>query len=241
MGIEKSLRVSEGKMVAAEAALIQGDLSKLSVDERLIYYKQVCESLALNPLTKPFGYIAFRNGELKLYALKDCTEQLRARDGISVTKIEKMDVEGCIAFVAYGSSHKNGRSDCATGVVPTKGVSGEALANAVMKAETKAKRRLTLSLCGLGMLDESEVSSIEGAKIVTPEYTPDVSPPAALPKPVVANFYLYDISMAPEEKRASLAEFFKTNKVAEVTPNVFASPKQLAKLSSILVGERNSL
>src|SRR5439155_4115860 len=26
-----------------------------------------------------------------------------------------------------------------------------------MKAETKAKRRLTLSLCGLGMLDESEV------------------------------------------------------------------------------------
>jgi hypothetical protein len=29
-----------------------------------------------------------------------------------------------------------------------------------MKAETKAKRRVTLSICGLGMLDESEVESL---------------------------------------------------------------------------------
>lgn len=35
---------------------------------------------------------------------------------------------------------------------------GEALANAMMKAETKAKRRATLDLLGLGMLDESEIS-----------------------------------------------------------------------------------
>jgi len=33
----------------------------------------------------------------------------------------------------------------------------------MMKAETKAKRRVTLAICGLGFLDESEVDSIKGA------------------------------------------------------------------------------
>jgi hypothetical protein len=33
----------------------------------------------------------------------------------------------------------------------------------MMKAETKAKRRVTLSICGLGMLDETEVADIPGA------------------------------------------------------------------------------
>ena len=35
-----------------------------------------------------------------------------------------------------------------------------ALANAIMKTETKAKRRATLSICGLGFLDESEIETI---------------------------------------------------------------------------------
>jgi hypothetical protein len=39
-------------------------------------------------------------------------------------------------------------------------------ANAMMKAETKAKRRVTLSICGLGWLDESEVGSIAQARVV---------------------------------------------------------------------------
>ena len=32
-----------------------------------------------------------------------------------------------------------------------------------MKSETKAKRRVTLSLCGLGMLDETEIETIPSA------------------------------------------------------------------------------
>ena len=37
---------------------------------------------------------------------------------------------------------------------------GDVLCNAIMKAETKAKRRVTLSVCGLGFLDESEIETI---------------------------------------------------------------------------------
>jgi hypothetical protein len=61
--------------------------------------------------------------------------------------------------------------------VSIKGLSGEALANATMKAETKAKRRLTLSLVGLGFLDESE---IEGA---TADVDPTTGEIVERPKP----------------------------------------------------------
>ena len=36
-----------------------------------------------------------------------------------------------------------------------------------MKAETKAKRRVTLSICGLGMLDETEVETVPQPLSVT--------------------------------------------------------------------------
>jgi hypothetical protein len=53
--------------------------------------------------------------------------------------------------------------------VATVGLKGDALANALMKAETKSKRRVTLSICGLGMLDETEVDTIPDARKVESE------------------------------------------------------------------------
>ena len=68
----------------AEAALIVGDLSKLSPEQRQAYYLRVCESLGLNPLTRPFEYLTL-NGRLILYARKDCTDQLRSLHDVSVS------------------------------------------------------------------------------------------------------------------------------------------------------------
>jgi hypothetical protein len=53
-----------------------------------------------------------------------------------------------------------GRTDIARGAVTLQGLKGEALANAIMKTETKAKRRATLSICGLGFLDETEIEDM---------------------------------------------------------------------------------
>ena len=150
--------------VAMESALIDGDLSKFTAEQRVVYYKNVCESLGLNYLTKPFAYIKL-NGKLTLYALKDCTEQLRQRDGVSIRDIRTQSLDGVFIVTAYATS-KDGKEDVATGAVPTLNLKGEALANAFMKAETKAKRRVTLSICGLGWADESEVASIPNAKTV---------------------------------------------------------------------------
>ena len=148
-----------------ERVVVGGDLSKLTSAERLLYYRQVCESIGLNPLTRPFQYITL-NGRLTLYAGRDATDQLRKIHEVSITDLTTQRMEDLYVVVAKATDGK-GRVDAATGAVSLAGLKGEAAANAMMKAETKAKRRVTLSLCGLGLLDESEVDSVPEAKRVT--------------------------------------------------------------------------
>jgi hypothetical protein len=148
-----------------EKALLGGDLSKLTVPERLSFYNSICTSLGLNPLTRPFEYIQL-NGKLTLYARKDCTEQLRTNRRISITGLQREVVEGVYVVTAKAEEQTTLRTDESIGAVPIANLQGEAKANAMMKAETKAKRRVTLSICGLGMLDETEIETIPGAKVV---------------------------------------------------------------------------
>lgn len=143
---------------ALESVIIHGDLSKLSPIEKVQYYKATCESMGLNPLTQPFAYIKL-NGKETLYAKRDATDQLRAIHGVSVTECKTTIIGDC-HVVTVAVQDRNGRTDMGTGAVPFKGLTGDALANALMKAETKAKRRATLSICGLGMLDETELETI---------------------------------------------------------------------------------
>lgn len=143
-----------------EAALIQGDLKSLSSDERLSYYRQVCESVGLNPLTKPFEYVTL-NGKLTLYALKGATDQLRKLHDVSIEPPQIQDVND-LFIVTVTARDASGRTDSDVGVVGKKDMGGN-VGNALMKAITKAKRRVTLSICGLGMLDETEVETIPNA------------------------------------------------------------------------------
>lgn len=151
----------------AEMVLIQGDLSKLEEGEKVKYYMTVCKSLGLNPATKPFQYISL-NSKLVLYATKDATEQLRKIHRVSVTDITATEMRD-VYVVTAKVRDATGRVDAATGAVNVKGYTGDSLANAIMKAETKAKRRATLSICGLGMLDESELETIKDARTFTQE------------------------------------------------------------------------
>lgn len=145
-----------------EAVLLGGDLSRLTADQRVKYYAAVCTSLGLNPLTKPLEYIVL-SGKLTLYARKDATEQLRRRDGVSIVELTS-ERFGDLFVVTAKAQDKTGRTDVATGAVALANLKGDALANAVMKSETKAKRHVTLSICGLGLLDESEIASTPDAR-----------------------------------------------------------------------------
>ena len=147
-----------------EQALVEGDLKNLTPSERVEFYNRTCESLGLNPLTRPFGYIVL-NGKLTLYAQKACTDDLRKLHGVSITEIREEN-DGDVYKVWATARDRTGRTDCDLGAVPLGKLQGDALANAKMKAITKAKRRVTLSICGLGWLDETEVTTIPGARQV---------------------------------------------------------------------------
>lgn len=156
---------------AIEQVLIGGDLSKLSPSQRVQYYKRTCESLGLNPLTRPFDYITL-NSKLTLYAKKDCTDQLRSIKSVSIDDVDLQDV-GDNFIVKVKGHDSTGRNDVEIGVVRKGDMQGN-IANAQMKAVTKAKRRLTLSLCGLGWLDETEVETIPDAKPVSVAETGEI-------------------------------------------------------------------
>ena len=151
-------RLDTTRAAMMERVVVKNDLSELTAEQRLDYYERLCRSLGLNPLTRPFQYLTL-SGRLTLYATKDCTEQLRMLHNISITRLDPHTDEDTYVVVAYGRDDK-GREDVATGGVSILNLRGEALANAKMKAETKAKRRLTLSICGLGVLDETEVDDV---------------------------------------------------------------------------------
>jgi len=161
-----------------ESVVVGGDLSKLTPAQRLAYYRAVCESLGLNPLTKPFDYILL-NGRLTLYARKDATDQIRAQKGISI-EITGRELIGDVYVVTARGKTADGRTDESIGAVSVVGLKGEPLANAYMKAETKAKRRVTLSLAGLGWLDETETETIPDAQRVLVTDSGEVLTP---PKP----------------------------------------------------------
>lgn len=142
-----------------ESVIAKGDLAKLTSDERVRYYNEVCRSMGLNPLTQPFAYITL-NGKLTLYATRACADQLRKVNGVSL-EIVSREIADDVLTVHVRARMPDGRVDEDLGSVyfPSS-LKGEARANAELKGVTKAKRRATLSICGLGWLDETEIADI---------------------------------------------------------------------------------
>lgn len=153
---------------ALSKMIIGGDLSTLSADQKVVYYVKICERLGLDPFTRPFEYLVLNN-KLVLYARKEAAEQLRIIHQISLTDLEPSFSPDGNCYMVKVKARMGGREDVASGAVSLldksgEKLKGEAFANALLKTETKAKRRATLSICGLGMLDETEVETIPSAR-----------------------------------------------------------------------------
>lgn len=144
--------------------VLSGDMSKLTPEQKVEHYIRVCDSVGLNPATQPFEYLKLQGKEV-LYAKRGAADQLRQIHGVSVSVVSKV-IEDGLFIVEVMATDRNGRTDADIAAVPIAGLRGEAKANAIAKAITKAKRRVTLSICGLGFSDESEIEAIPGAQPV---------------------------------------------------------------------------
>ncbi|MBK8694469.1 MAG: hypothetical protein IPN17_19850 [Deltaproteobacteria bacterium] len=141
-----------------DSIVLRGDLSGLGPSERARFYVQMCEGLGLNPHAQPFAFLRL-NGKEILYATRGATDQLAAMHRVTREIIDGpkvIDLAGTkLVYAVCKASMPNGRFETATATVPLTDP-----VNVLMKAETKAKRRATLSLLGLGVLDELEIETI---------------------------------------------------------------------------------
>lgn len=141
-----------------ESLVTRGDTSGLTAAERARHYLHVCGGLGLNPQTQPFAYLKL-NGKEVLYATRGATDQLAAMHRLNREIIDGprvIDLAGTkLVYAVCRATHPNGRVETAVATVPLVDP-----VNVLMKAETKCKRRATLSILGLGMLDEMELETI---------------------------------------------------------------------------------
>lgn len=141
--------------------VINGDLKGLTAEQKVAYYNYRCQQAGLDPSAKPFDLLVL-NGKQVLYANASATQQLCGTRGLSVAITQREKVED-IFMVSVRVTDQQQRATENTGAVSIANLKGEALANAMMKATTKAIRRTVLAHCGLGMLDETEAETIPGA------------------------------------------------------------------------------
>ena len=171
--------------------ILNGDISGLKDSEKLIYYKRICERYGLDPVGKPFQIIKFQDGKQTLYCTREGCQQLSFINNVSHQITDRQiqeTTEGKIFLVTARAVLPTGRFSESIGAVPLYKADGRWInqqppkksyfetngkyirliadnyCNALMKTETKAKRRATLDLLGLGIMEEQEVETIPNVK-----------------------------------------------------------------------------
>jgi hypothetical protein len=162
VNINNDINISEELL---EKVILQNDLGGLTPLEKVQHVKNVCLSLGLNPITKPIQIHKFQGKEV-MYMSKDGAEQLRKIHNVSIIKLETDILRNDLYVVKVYAQLTNGRQDCSTAAVGILGLKGDAIGNAMKKCETQAKRRVTLSICGLGMLSEEELENLPKDNVI---------------------------------------------------------------------------
>lgn len=141
------------------------DLADLDEDQRRKYYRDACKFFGVPDNLNLLAFIKMvpddgSKPRTVLYAKKGATDIIRQNRGITTLELTRDSVElpGIISYLAVGKD-KTDRVERAVGAVGIEGLSGKRLASAVMTAQTRAIRRMTLQFVGGGILDEAEVEA----------------------------------------------------------------------------------
>jgi hypothetical protein len=140
---------------------LNGSVSHFDKSQKQALLSKLCITLGLNEELQPFRIYSNTRGEEYIYATKECCAQLRHRECISIHEIGEPIFANSTISVRVKGSNKHGRESWeigSVGVVPE--LSPSQVAHGVMTAVTKAKRRLTLCLSGLGVLADVELEDM---------------------------------------------------------------------------------
>jgi len=169
----QAVTVSTGsKLTTAESEavdqLLQMDVQKLTQEQTSKYLFWLAKRRGLDPMTKPFDLITLQ-GKRVVYANAGCADQLREIHRISIEVLEEGplrlgdQVRPDVYIVKVKASLPDGRSLIEVGGAGIENQTGENLWIAIAKSYTRAQRRATLGLCGLGVPDISELGEQVGA------------------------------------------------------------------------------
>lgn len=151
---------------ALESLVLRGDIAGLSPAQKVQHYLGMCRILGLDPATQPLAYLKLSGKEV-LYVTRGATDRLAAMHGLNREIIDGprvLDLAGTkLVYAVCRATLPGGRYETATATVPLTDP-----VNVLMKCETKCKRRATLAILGLGLLDETETETIPGADVVEP-------------------------------------------------------------------------
>lgn len=148
---------NEQKKQILESIISNGDISQLTPHQKVEYYVNICNKLGLDPMSQPFRILKLHGREI-LYCHRAGCQQLNKIHKVSHEIKARETVNECYVVTAQAYNPEERRTE-SIGAVPIFNLKGEALCNAMMKAETKAKRRATLDLLGLGLPDETELDT----------------------------------------------------------------------------------
>lgn len=157
------------------------NLNDLSVEQRQDYYLAACKYFGvppeLNVLRLTFVDVDNGPANLVLCATKGATDIIRNNLDISVKSLTDKVVNGSYVVTATGENGK-GRAEMAFGSFYIEGLKGKNLDNAIMTAQTRALKRMTLQFAGGGLTDESEVEAVASAPKYAPAQQPAIQPAA---------------------------------------------------------------
>lgn len=146
------------RAAVVESIVLRGDISGLGPRDRAAYYITMCERLGLDAYTKPFEFLRL-NGKEIMYATRGATDQLARIHNVTRKIIDGprvIDLAGTkLVYCVCEASLPGGRAETSIATLPLTDP-----AMVYMKAEAKAKRRATLGILALGMLDDAEVADI---------------------------------------------------------------------------------
>jgi hypothetical protein len=137
------------------------DLESLNEQQRHEYVKNVCAHMGVpdNLNLVMLTYLDDGDGPRRLvaYSKRGAAEIIRSSKGISITSLKQEKVGGSIVWTVCAQD-AGGRQEMSSGSKWIEGLQGQDLDDAIMTAQTRACRRVTLQFIGAGVLDESEVN-----------------------------------------------------------------------------------